>query len=167
MNLLFLCIKIFFARILDVSIGTIRTLIMVKGKIYITTLLAFLEVFIWFIVAKEALVMSVNSLFIPISYSLGYAFGTYLGTYICNNFIKNIISIQIIIKKNKTRLINAIKKAGYAVSVIDLKNNKEGMLICEINSKYQNKLISIVKKYDKEAFITINDTKYVFNGYIK
>ena len=85
MNLLFLCIKIFLARILDVSIGTIRTLIMVKGKIYITTILAFLEVFIWFIVAKEALVTKIDNILIPISYSLGYATGTFLGSYICNN----------------------------------------------------------------------------------
>ena len=134
MNLLFLCIKIFFARILDVSIGTIRTLIMVKGKIYITTILAFLEVLIWFIVAKEALVTKVNSWYIPIAYSLGYATGTFLGSYICNNYIKNIISVQIVIKKNKTKLINAIKKNGFAVSIIDLKNNKNGLLICEINN---------------------------------
>ena len=167
MNLLFLCIKIFFARILDVSIGTIRTLIMVKGKTYITTILAFLEVFIWFIVAKEALVTGIDSILIPIFYSLGYAVGTLIGSIFVKKFINSIISIQIIIKKNKTRLINAIKKAGYAVSVVDLKNNKNGMLICEINSKYQNKLINLVKKYDNKAFITVNDTKYVFNGYIK
>lgn len=32
MQLFFLCIKIFFARILDVSIGTTRTMLMVKGS---------------------------------------------------------------------------------------------------------------------------------------
>ena len=167
MNLLFLCIKIFLARILDVSIGTVRTLIMVKGKIYITTILAFLEVFIWFIVAKEALVTKTDNILIPISYSLGYATGTFLGSYICNNFIKNIVGIQIIIKKNKKQLIELIRKNGFAVSVIDLKNNRDGLLICEINQKKEQELISLVKKYDKEAFIIVNDTKYVHNGFIK
>ena len=61
MNLVFLCIKIFFARILDVSIGTVRTMIMVRGKMYITAILAFIEVFIWFLVAREALVTNINS----------------------------------------------------------------------------------------------------------
>ena len=167
MNLLFLCIKIFLARILDVSIGTVRTLIMVKGKIHITTILAFLEVFIWFIVAKEALVTKVDTIFIPISYSLGYATGTFLGTYICNNFIKGIVGIQIVVKKNKLKLIDAIKKNGFAVSVVDLKDNKNGLLICQINNKREDKLIKLVKKYDDKAFIIVNETKYVHNGFIK
>ena len=35
MNILLLCIEIFFARIIDVSLGTIRTVIVVKGKNFI------------------------------------------------------------------------------------------------------------------------------------
>lgn len=41
--MLFLCLKIFFARILDVSIGTVRTMLMVKGKTVVMTILAFLK----------------------------------------------------------------------------------------------------------------------------
>ena len=167
MNLLFLCIKIFIARILDVSIGTIRTLIMVKGKLKITSILAFLEVLIWILVVKEALVTDNNSVFIPISYSLGYATGTFIGSYICKNLIKSVIGIEVIVKQNKLKLIKAIRKCGFAVSVIDLKDNKNGLLLCQVNHKSEQKLIGLVKKYDENAFIIVNDTKYVFNGFIK
>lgn len=167
MSLVFLCVKIFFARILDVSIGTVRTMIMVRGKMYVTAALAFIEVMIWFMVAREALVTDINSIFIPISYSLGYATGTFIGTYIANNFIRNIIGVEIIVTKNQLELIKAIKKSGFAVSVIDLKGNKNGFLLCQINSKKEQKLINIVKKYDPNAFIIVNDTKYVQNGFIK
>lgn len=167
MSLVFLCVKIFFARILDVSIGTVRTMIMVRGKMYVTAALAFIEVMIWFMVAREALVTDMNSIFIPISYSLGYATGTFIGTYIANNFIRNIIGVEIIVTKNQLELIKVIKKSGFAVSVIDLKGNKNGFLLCQINSKKEQKLINIVKKYDPNAFIIVNDTKYVQNGFIK
>lgn len=167
MELIFLCIKIFFARILDVSIGTVRTVIMVKGKIYITTALAFIEVFIWFLIAREALVTDINSIFIPISYSLGYATGTFIGTYISNNFICGIIGVEIITTKNQLQLISTIKKNGFAVSVLDLKGNKNGLLLCQISNKKEQKLIEIVKKYDPNAFIIVNETKYVHNGFIK
>lgn len=167
MSLVFLCLKIFFARILDVSIGTVRTMIMVRGKMYVTAALAFIEVMIWFMVAREALVTDMNSIFIPISYSLGYATGTFIGTYIANNFIRNIIGVEIIVTKNQLELIKVIKKSGFAVSVIDLKGNKNGFLLCQINSKKEQKLINIVKKYDPNAFIIVNDTKYVQNGFIK
>ena len=167
MDLIFLCIKIFFARILDVSIGTVRTVIMVKGKIYITALLAFIEVMIWFMVAREALVTEMKSIFIPVSYALGYATGTFIGTYISNNFIISIRGVEIIAKKNQLELINAIKKSGFAVSVIDLKGNKNGLLLCQINNKKERKLIELVKRYDPNAFIIVNETKYVQNGFIK
>ncbi len=167
MSLVFLCVKIFFARILDVSIGTVRTMIMVRGKMYVTAALAFIEVMIWFMVAREALVTNMNSIFIPISYSLGYATGTFIGTYIANNFIRNIIGVEIIVTKNQLELIKAIKKSGFAVSIIDLKGNKNGFLLCQINSKKEQKLINIVKKYDPNAFIIVNNTKYVQNGFIK
>ena len=110
MNLLFLCIKIFLARVLDVSIGTFRTLIMIKGKVFLTSVLAFLEALIWIMIVKEALVTRVNSMFIPISYSLGYMTGTFLGYYICSNFTTSYITVEIIIKNNKLKLIKALKK---------------------------------------------------------
>ena len=65
-----LCLKIFSARILDVSISTFRTMIMVRGEKIINAILAFIEVFIWFFAARSALTTNVNTILIPISYSL-------------------------------------------------------------------------------------------------
>ena len=167
MNLVFLCIKIFFARIVDVSIGTVRTVIMVRGKILVAASLAFIEVMIWFMVAREALMTDINSMFIPVSYALGYATGTSIGTYISKNFLKCIRGVEIISKNNQLELIKAIKANGYAVSVMDLKGNKNGFLLCEVSNKKEKKLINLVKKYDPNAFIIVNETKYVQNGFIK
>lgn len=171
MELFFLCLKIFFARILDVSIGTVRTMLMVKGKTLIMAILAFIEVFIWFIVAREALITNVKSIFIPIAYSLGYATGTFLGSFISNNFIKGIVGVQVVIEKGNERLLKAVRKHGYAVSVIDLKDdlngNKRDMLYFQINNKNLKKLIALIKKYDDRAFIVVSDTKAVQNGFIK
>lgn len=171
MELFFLCLKIFFARILDVSIGTVRTMLMVKGKTIIMAVLAFIEVFIWFIVAREALVTDVKSIFIPISYSLGYATGTLIGAFISNRFIKGIVGVQVVIEKGNESLLKAVRKHGFAVSVIDLKDdlngNKRDMLYFQINNRNLKKLISLIKKYDDRAFIVVSDTKSVQNGFIK
>ena len=94
MELLLLCIKIFLARIADVTLGTIRTNYTVKGKTLIAGIVAFIEVFIWFLVVKEALNTDIQSIWIVISYSGGYATGTILGTYISKTFINSLISIR-------------------------------------------------------------------------
>lgn len=171
MKLFFLCIKIFFARILDVSIGTTRTMLMVRGKTAGMAVLAFLEVFIWFIVAREALVTEVNSIFIPISYSLGYATGTLIGSYFSNTFIKGIVGVQVVVEKENKPLLAAVRKHGFAVSVIDLKDDYEGnkrdMLYFQVNTRNLKNLMDLIKKYDKKAFIVVNETKTVQNGFIK
>lgn len=171
MELFFLCLKIFFARIVDVSIGTTRTMLMVKGKTILMVILAFFEVFIWFLVAREALITNVESILIPISYSLGYATGTFIGSYVANTFIKGIVGVQVVVEKENKSLLNSIRKHGYAVSVIDLKDDYEGnqrdMLYFQINHRNLKKLITLIKKYDENAFIVVNDTKVVHNGFIK
>ena len=166
-----LCLKIFFARILDVSIGTYRTLIMVKGQRVKASILAFFEVFIWFFVAREALQTDVNSLLIPVSYSLGYASGSFIGSYLVKRFVEEIICVQVITTKNCRGLKKEIKENNFGVSEIALKRTKDEpnsrMLFIELDAKKIEELKSLIEKYDKKAFIVVSETKYVANGWIK
>jgi uncharacterized protein YebE (UPF0316 family) len=164
-----ICIRIFLARIIDVTIGTVRTVLTVKGRTLLPVILAFFEVFIWFWVAREALNTSINSLAIPFFYSLGYASGTFLGTVLCNNFLKGFIGIQIITNSNN-EMVDKLRKAGFGVSVCGLKKNikeKKDMLFIQIKREKLSDVTCIVRKIDKNAFVTISETKYVQNGLIK
>ena len=92
MNIIILCIKIFLARIIDVSIGVIRTMELVKDHAIKAVILAFFEVLIWFLIAKEALTSNELNFLIAIFYSLGYACGTLIGAYLS----KLLIPMQLI-----------------------------------------------------------------------
>ena len=89
MEILGVCATIFFARIVDVCMGTFRTVCIVKGKRLTSALIAFFEVLIWFVVAREALTTDYESLFIPIAYAAGYATGTWVGMILSKTFVKN------------------------------------------------------------------------------
>ena len=82
--MLFLCIKIFFVRILDVSLGTVRTIMTVRNKNFLASVIGFIEISVWFLVVREALTTTDNSLFIVFSYALGFSTGTYIGGLISN-----------------------------------------------------------------------------------
>ena len=88
MNIVLLCIEILFARIIDVSLGTIRTVIVVKGKNLIGSILGFFEVTVWFLVVEQALTTSNNNIFIVFSYALGFATGTYIGGILSRRLVK-------------------------------------------------------------------------------
>ena len=166
MEIFILCLKIFSARILDVSLGTIRTIVMVKGKSFISALIGFIEVLIWFLVAREALSNGVN-IFIAISYSLGYAIGIYIGSILSKLLIKSNLNVQVITEDNN--LTDKLRTEGFAVSVIDIKgkDSNKYMLIIGINNNKKDLLLERIKKLDKNAFIYINETVYLQNGFIK
>lgn len=160
-----LCIQIYFARILDVSLNTIRTFYTLKGKTIFSTVISFFEVLIWFMVARQALNVNLNSIWIPISYALGYSTGNLIGSYISNNFIKTSVNINIITEKNNSILFNTLYENNYKFSILDLNNNydkiERQLLIINTNKKNLKNLYKIVYDIDKNSYVYISDVKMV------
>ena len=162
MTLFLTCLKIFFARILDVSLNTIRTTFVLRGKTLIVAIIAFLEITIWFLVARTALNTKLN-LFIVLSYSGGYTTGTIIGTIITNNYIKT--NMELIVISSVINDINIIKNNNFGVSILEKSSNKNVFLI-ETNKKRLDELINLIKSLDNNAFITIKETRAIINGYM-
>lgn len=166
--MLFLCIKIFFVRILDVSLGTIRTIMTVKNKNLIASIIGFVEITIWFLVVKEAINTDSNSIFIVLSYALGFSTGTYIGGIISYKYIKGYVTVHII-TNNKT-LEQTLRKNRYGVTKLKidgLEQDDKEMLIVQISNKRTEELKLLISKIDPKAFLVISDTKYIQNGFIK
>lgn len=169
--LLLTCLKIFAARIVDVSLGTLRTVFFVKGKTIEPFIIAFFEVLVWYAVAREALMVEGNAVLIAISYAAGYATGTFIGSKLSNVLVKGVVGVQTIVKEDSDRLISDLRDRGYAVSVIELKNDYEGnnkdMLYIQVNNRKLKELTKVIKDFDEQAFIVVNETKLIQNGFIK
>lgn len=167
--LLLTCIKIFLVRILDVSLGTFRTILIVKGKKAIASIVGFIEVAIWFAIVREALNVSDASIWIIIAYAGGFATGTFIGSFLSEKFIEGNFGVQVI--TNVYDLIKILRDNGYGVSVMNIKGHdtekEKYMLFIEINKKKFEHLRTMIKNYDPKAFIVVNETKYVQNGYFK
>ena len=170
MSLFLLCTKIFIARIIDVSLATFVTILSVKGKRFVATILGFIDVIVWFLVVKEALNTNINSIWIALSYAGGYATGTFIGTTLSQKLIKGKISVQVILDHASKKEIEKIREAGYAVSEVSWTgkdNAKKLMLFIEVDKKNLNDLKRKIKLIDNNAFIIVNETKYVENGFFK
>ena len=167
MNLYSLCFKIFFFRIIDVSLGTFVTVLTVKNKRTIATIVGFIDVLIWFFVVKEALNTNETSILIALSYAFGYAFGTFIGTTLSNKLINGMISVQVVLDKLPKRKIDEIRNNGSQIDWVGKDNSKKIMLFIEVSKKNFNNLKSIIKNIDDKAFIVVNDTRYVVNGFFK
>ena len=171
MELLFLCLKIFFARIIDVTLATLRTVYSVKGKTLLAGIIGFIEATIWFIVVKEALNTDIQSPFIVMSYAGGFAAGSVLGTLVSKTFVNSLIKVEVITTKATPDNVEKIRLEGFGVSVIDILDNDDDidkkMLIITLNSKHLEELKRILRHIDRNAFVVVNESKIVQNGFIK
>lgn len=68
---------IMFMRICDVSIGTIRTILVVQGKKYLAGIAGSIEVLIW-ILAKSFIFQNLDQIPNIFGYSLGFGLGNIL-----------------------------------------------------------------------------------------
>ena len=161
-----LCLEVFFARILDVSIGVIRNACLIQENTKKAVFLAFLEVLIWFLVAREALIRDAT-LVVAICYSLGYATGTYLGSFLVKLFLKGSVGVQVISSNFKRKDIFNIKSLGYGVSVVNLSGRGKKLLLLEVEKKRLKELLKFLFEIDERAFITVSDRRFIQNGYLK
>lgn len=164
MNIILLCLEIFLARIVDVSLGIIKTFFVVREKRLNASITAFFEVFIWFLVAREALNTEVNSIVIPIVYSLGFATGTYVGILLSSRFIHGNLTVNVISSKIRKKDLQILKDHGFGLTTIKT-INKNYLLIIEIAKKDLEKLKDLINKMDEDAFLIASEARYTQNGY--
>lgn len=167
-NIVFLCIAVFCARIVDTSLATIRTVMVVKDRTILAFIFAFFEVFVWFMIVREALTSVDNVLLLALSYSAGYACGVMVGMYITDKFIVSNVSVNIVVKQKK-EIVNALIDHNFAVSVSrikgkDLISNKY-MIFVATTSKRVDELKKLIMDIDEHAFIVVSENKSVLGGY--
>ncbi len=169
-EILIICITVFFARILDVSIGTIRTIFVIDGKKYLAAAFGFLEVFIWFMVVREALTVGDSNIFVAIFYAAGFASGTIIGSYISNRLVIDKFAIYIVTSERNDQVVHTIRDNGFAVTKIECtgrEDSKRYFLYVEIRSNRLNQLKKLVKQLDPNAFLTVNKSKIAYNGFFR
>lgn len=150
--LYFLIIKIFFARIIDVSLGTYKTLLTVKGKLVLPTIVAFVEIIIWFYVAREALMITEKSILIPISYASGYAVGGLIGSLISNKLISSVLEVKIY-RFNK-RVLNYLDKNNIKYFYIE-----NHLLVFYLTRNHDDKHIKEIHNLSKNSIIYTKEVK--------
>ena len=119
---------IFLARIMDVTIGTIRIVMVSKGQKFWAPVLGFFEVFIW-LIAISKIFQNLDNWVNYIAYAGGFATGNYIGLILEERLAMGIVKIQIITRKTATELIVNMKKAGYGITHHEAKGGSENVSI--------------------------------------
>ena len=169
MEIFLLCLMVFFCRVLDVSLGTMRTICTVKGKTWLATLIGFIEVLIWFLVVKEALNGDAGGIYVAVAYAGGYATGTFVGGKVAKAIIPVKLEVQVITSTRDDKILELLTNNGYAATVSEVFGAKDKtekyMLYIDIDSRQLKTLQKIILEFDQNAFISTNEANKFVNGY--
>jgi len=164
-NYIVIPILIFLARIVDVTVGTVRIVMVSKGKRHIAPLLGFIEVFIW-IIAVGKIMQNLDNWANIFAYSAGFATGNYIGLIIEEKVAMGIVRIQVITAKVADELIIKLKKAGYGITHHEATgvNGKVSILYSIINRADLPMVIKVIREFNPNAFYSIEDVRFVNKG---
>lgn len=162
---LFIPFYIFTARILDVTIGTLRIMFVARGQKRIAPLLGFFEVFIWVTVLGSIMQNLTNPLSY-IAYAGGFATGNLLGMKIEEHIAFGKVLIRIITPDYSKKLIDALIDSNFGVTYVQAKGGRTNVyLIYSIVERRELKnVVSIVKEINPKSFYSIEDVKTVNEG---
>ncbi|MBM9501538.1 DUF2179 domain-containing protein [Leptospira sp. 201903071] len=151
---------IFFSRVTDVSIGTIRVILLTREKKAIAASLGFLEVLLWVIVITQV-IKNLNNAFCYLAYAGGFATGTYIGMILEEKLAIGFSLLRIISPKNGSAIANKLSDAGYRVTTMDGQGSRGPVKIVftVLKRKKIRQAMAIVKEVEPDVFYSIENAK--------
>ena len=158
---------IFFARICDVSIGTIRIILIARGKKYIAPILGFVEILIWLTAISKVLntMSGVGSYLI---YAAGFASGNYVGMLIEELLSFGHVALRVVTRIPATDIIDVLRGKGFGVTTFAGQglDGDVSLLYTVVPRKKIKEVMGIIETYHPRAFITVEDVRSYKSGYI-
>jgi uncharacterized protein YebE (UPF0316 family) len=156
---------IFFARICDVTIGTMRIIFVSRGMKMVAPVLGFFEVFIW-IIAVGQIFQNLTNPLNYFAYAAGFATGNYVGMLVEERLAMGLALIRVITQRDATNLIDYLRGAGYGVTVLDAQG-KQGpgkVIFSVIKRKNIKDVEKAIHEFNPKAFYSIEDVRRAAEG---
>jgi len=156
---------IFFARICDVTIGTMRIIFVSRGMKMVAPVLGFFEVFIW-IIAVGQIFQNLTNPLNYFAYAAGFATGNYVGMLVEERLAMGLALIRVITQRDATNLIDYLRGAGYGVTVLDAQG-KQGpgkVIFSVIKRKNIKDVEKAIHEFNPKAFYSFEDIRRAAEG---
>jgi uncharacterized protein YebE (UPF0316 family) len=149
-------ILIMLMRICDVSIGTMRTILVVQGRKYLAGMAGFFEVLIW-VFAIRFIMQHLDNIANLFGYAAGFGLGNIMGITIEQKIGLGFVQMNIISRYYTDQIADTLRKLKYGVTILPAEGGSGGVavIVSIIPRKIQKKVIEQIEKIDKNSFITI------------
>lgn len=154
---------IFFLKVLENMLSTLRTIFITSNNKIIAAILLFISSIIW-ILSSSITIININILSILV-FSTGSFIGAYLGIFLEEKIALGTCFIFCITDKD---ISDYLRNQGYIITSLKGKgiNGEKNILLIIIERKKLKELINFIYKINKDAIITSEYTNYIKNRLI-
>jgi uncharacterized protein YebE (UPF0316 family) len=158
-------ILVFFARITDVTLGTLRIIFTTRGKKYLAPLLGFVEVFIWVSVISE-ITKGAHNLVAYLAYAGGFAVGNYVGMYIEDKLAIGMLVVRAILPNHIQGLTERLHDKGYGVTSVKAQGSLGPVKLVYTVFMRRNlpEVAKIIQEIYPNAFFTVEELRSSEHG---
>lgn len=160
---------IFLAKIIEVSIGTLRSILIVKGYRPLAVILALVEITLWVFVASRVITGIAESPMKGIAYAFGFAAGVYFGSLLEQKMAFGKILIQVITSPASADFLAvSLRQMDCGVTVSDAvgKDSPRRILMIVSNRRGSNAIVQRVLELDPAAMIVRHDVSSIVGGHL-
>lgn len=160
MELFFAFLVIFCLRLADQSLGTMRALLVSRGKPIYAALIGLIESAIW-IVAVAKVINDINEPVLIAGYAIGFSAGTILGSYAEKILGFGDVVVRVFTPINSPSVDQELRKNGFAVTVIS-GEGRDGVVKvswCITSRRKLKAALEIIKKINPDAYVTTDPAK--------
>jgi uncharacterized protein YebE (UPF0316 family) len=153
---------IFFARIFDVSLGTLRIIFVTKGMRKVAPFVGFFEVLIW-LLAISRIMQDLDNWVCYVAYAGGFATGNFIGMYLEERLAIGHEMIRVITRKDATGLIEDLRNKGYGVTSVRAEGIEGEVAVIYIIARRSmiQEVLDEINQFNPRALYTVESIKYV------
>lgn len=165
-NVWLIALGIFILRVLNMTLDTLRMMVVMRGMKTLTFILGFFQTAV-FVLALGSVISDLNNPLNTIAYSLGFATGNVVGMMIEKRLAFGSINITIMSPTKGPQIAETLRGKGHAVTEIPAygKDGALEVLECSVQRKFAREVQEIALDADPSAFITSRDIQRIWRGY--
>jgi uncharacterized protein YebE (UPF0316 family) len=156
---------VFFARVVDVTLGTLRIIFTARGKKVLAPLLGFVEVFIWVSVIAQ-ITKGAHNVVAYLAYAGGFATGNYIGMFIEDKLAMGMLVVRAIIPGSVHELTKSLHEKGYGVTRVDAHGSQGpvNLIYTIVMRKNLPEVAGIIQESHPTAFFTVEELRSAEHG---
>ncbi len=147
-------------RLVDVSLGTLRIMLLTRGSRWRSGLIGFFESLTW-VTAASIVLRDLDDPVRMVAFATGFAAGTVLGASLERLLAIGTTIVHAVSPGNDAATADALRAAGYRVTVLggEGRDGEVRMAFTVVPRRRSREVLSIVHRVDPSAFVTIEDVR--------